>query len=100
MWEGEGKMKEINLSYKKINMGSTGIVNHNLLIPGYDLINRSKYLNVFIGLFNSCAGMVEWLTQLADTQRPLGFVGSIPTPSAANSNFLIGGFEEKIKWQT
>ena len=74
---------------KKNKKGSNGMELNQLILN--DNYCKSKYLNVSINFDNGCAGMAEWLTQLIDTQRPSGFVGSIPTPSAVNSKFLIGG---------
>lgn len=58
--------------------------------PSIDYNNSytQKYLNISINLSNSCAGMVEWLTQSAVNRYPSGCVGSIPTPSAVNFKFL------------
>lgn len=71
---------------KKINVGSNGKVKHNRLIRGFNINKYPKYLNLSINLNQSCAGMVEWLTHPFDTRNPLGYVGSIPAPSATNFN--------------
>ncbi len=70
----------------KKEKGSNGMESSRLILNND--FKESKYLNVSIYFCNSCAGMAEWLTQLIDTQRPFGHVGSIPTPGAANLNFL------------
>ncbi len=76
------------LKYKirKNKRGSNGM-EPNWLIPSYNNLNKSKYLNVLVKSNRSRAGMAEWLTQLVDTQSSLrGLVGSIPTSSATGSN--------------
>lgn len=75
--------------YKKDSNGM--VKSNNLLIPSYVIYNRLNYINVSIN--DNRARMAEWLTQLIDTGCPSGFVGSIPTPGAANFNF-IGVFKK------
>lgn len=75
------KLVKSRFENKKNKKGSNGMEPNRLILN--DSYNKSKYLNVSISLNNGCAGMAEWLTQLTDTQRPFGLVGSIPTPSAA-----------------
>ena len=79
-------MKIINT--KKRKKGSNGME------PNQPILNNNckyaKYLNVSISNFNRYAGMAEWLTQLTDTQRPSGLVGSIPTSGVTNFKFPNG----------
>lgn len=75
----------INRLNKK-EKGSNGMEPNQLILNNN--LYKSKYLNLSTDLLNSCAGMAEWLTQLTDTQHPSGFVGSIPTSSAANSQLI------------
>ena len=76
----------INLLNKKNKKGSNGMEPNRLILNSNSY--ASKYLNVSIGFISCYAGMAEWLTQLIDTQRPSGFVGSIPTLSVTNSKKL------------
>ena len=71
---------------KKRKMGSNGMEPNRLILNGNH--NCTKYLNVSISALNRYAGMAEWLTQLIDTQRPSGHVGSIPTSSVTNIKSL------------
>jgi hypothetical protein len=71
---------------KKRKMGSNGMEPNRLILNSN--CNCTKYLNVSIPVFNRYAGMAEWLTQLIDTQRPSGHVGSIPTSSVTNIKLL------------
>ena len=78
---------------KKNKWDSNGMVEpSNSLILSYVICNAPDYINVssLVVLTHSRAGMAEWLTRLIDTQCPSGFVGSIPTPSATNINFIGG----------
>ncbi len=77
------KMKQIYMGLiNKELKGFDGIVNRPSI--DYNKHNRKKYLNISINFFDSCAGMVEWLTLSAVNRCPSGLVGSIPAPSAAN----------------
>ncbi|KHO54988.1 MAG: hypothetical protein QT10_C0008G0040 [archaeon GW2011_AR19] len=71
---------------------SNRMAKFNRLIRSYNIFNISGYLNILVNSNLYCAGMAEWLLRLSDTQCPLGFVGSIPTPSAEYSNFFRRSF--------
>ena len=80
------KVEKMNMPIylnKKNKKDSNGMVESSRLIPD-DNSRERKYLNVSVNLDKSRARMAEWLTQSVDTRHPSGFVGSIPTPGAAN----------------
>ena len=76
--------------------GSIRMVEPSHLISN-TLYSKWEYLNISSGLPDN-AGVAEWLLQLFDKQRPLGFVGSIPISSVSdnfsgNLNLNIGGIK-------
>lgn len=75
------KMIHLSITNKE-KSGFDGMINWSP--TDYNNFKMEKYLNISIDLINSCAGMVEWLTQSVANRCPSGLVGSIPTPSAAN----------------
>ena len=71
---------------KKNKMGSNGM-EPAMLTPRYNMFNYTTYLNVSKKYFYGYADMAEWLTQLVNTKRPLGLVGSISTISVTYFKF-------------
>ena len=80
-------MIQINYNKEKNKKGSNGMEPARLIL-NYGNFRLLEYLNVLVYKKNNHAGMAEWLTQLIDTQRPFGHVGSIPTPGVI---FSCGG---------
>lgn len=84
-------MKSKILSSNKFyNIGEMAY--YDCLIHNDSYLSNKKYLNISYGFLQRRAAVAEWLTQLLDTQCPLGFLGSIPSCSVT-----IHSIKEAIK---